>query len=72
MPDFINFAGVPKGGFVGIVKQANYDAIVKALGKDLTATLVGKTVELRGEIALYKEAPQIVLTSAEQIKVLEQ
>ncbi len=66
---FINFAGVPRGGFVGIVKQANYDAITAALGGDLQAKLEGKMIELSGRVAIYKDAPQVVITSPSQIRV---
>lgn len=66
---FINFAGVPRGGFVGIVKQDHYEAIVAALGGDLQAVLEGKTIELSGKVALYKDAPQVVITSPSQIRL---
>jgi hypothetical protein len=69
---FINFAGTSKGGFVGIVKQGDLPAITAALGADLKSALTGKAVELRGEIVLYKETPQIVITAPEQVKVVAQ
>ncbi len=65
---FINFTGVPRGGFVGIIKKDSHDAIVSALGSPLSTALAGKEIELRGEIVLFKEAPQIVITAASQIK----
>jgi endonuclease/exonuclease/phosphatase family metal-dependent hydrolase len=68
---FINFAGVPKGGFVGIVKKEGYSTITAALGADLKAALTGKDVELRGELVRYKETPEIVVTSPEQIKIVQ-
>ena len=33
--------------------------------------LTGKTVELRGEIILYKDTPEIVVTGGNQIRVVE-
>ena len=69
---FINFAGVPRGGFTGIVRQAYYDSVALALGGELKGALEGKTIELRGEIVRYKEEPQIVITSASQITVLKE
>lgn len=69
---FINFAGVPRGGFVGIVRKDHYEAISTALGGDLKTVLPGKAVSLRGEIVPFKEAPQIVITAADQIRILVQ
>lgn len=66
---FINFAGVPRGGFVAIVKQDHHAVITEALGGELGAMLEGKTMELTGKIAIYKDAPQIIITSANQIRV---
>ncbi len=65
---FIDFAGVSRGGFVGIVRRDHYEAVAAAFGGDLVAGLAGKTVQLRGTVTLYKDKPQIVVTSAEQIK----
>jgi DNA/RNA endonuclease YhcR with UshA esterase domain len=66
---FINFTGVPRGGFVAIVKQANYDAITAALGGDLKPMLEGKMIELSGKVAIYKDAPQVVIIQPSQIRV---
>lgn len=66
---FLNFAGVTKGGFVGIVKQDHYAAITAALGGELAAVLEGKTIEISGNMALFKDAPQVVITSASQIRL---
>ncbi len=68
---FIDFADVPRGGFVGIVKQDHYDAIAAAIGGDLKAMLEGKTIELRGNVALYKDAPQVIITTPSQIRVVK-
>lgn len=66
---FINFTGVPRGGFVGIVRQDHYAAITAALGGELATVLEGKTVEVSGKVAIYKDAPQVVITSASQLRV---
>ncbi|MGB8169980.1 MAG: endonuclease/exonuclease/phosphatase family protein [Chthoniobacteraceae bacterium] len=66
---FIDFAGAPRGGFVGIVKQDHYPAIAAALGGELAAMLEGKTIELSGKVAIYKNAPQVIVTSPSQIRV---
>jgi endonuclease/exonuclease/phosphatase family metal-dependent hydrolase len=65
---FIDFAGNRRGGFVGIVRQDKYDAVAAAFGGDLSA-LAGKTVQIRGPITVFKDAPQIVVNSPDQIKV---
>jgi DNA/RNA endonuclease YhcR with UshA esterase domain len=66
---FINFDGVPRGGFVGIVKQDHYEAITTALGGELKAMLEGKTIAVSGSVALFKEGPQVVITSPDQIRL---
>lgn len=68
---FINFTGNQRGRFVGIVKRENLEAVTEALGGDPKSVLTGKDIELRGEIVLYKGVPEIVVTSADQIRVRE-
>jgi endonuclease/exonuclease/phosphatase family metal-dependent hydrolase len=68
---FINFGENEKGSFVGIVRQGDYDAVAAGLGADLDSGLSGKNVELRGEIVLYKEAPEIIVSNPNQIRVLD-
>jgi endonuclease/exonuclease/phosphatase family metal-dependent hydrolase len=66
---FINFAGVARGGFVAIVRKDHYPAVTAALGGELEPMLEGKTVELTGTVAIFKDAPQIVVTTPAQIRV---
>jgi endonuclease/exonuclease/phosphatase family metal-dependent hydrolase len=68
---FINFEGNARGQFVAIVRKEKVEALTAALGSDLKAFLTGKTVEIRGELVLYKTTPEIVVTSAKQIKVVD-
>jgi hypothetical protein len=68
---FVNFAGVPRGGFVGIIRKDQYEAIATALGGELKSVLPGKAVSLRGEVVLFKDGPQIVITAADQIQMSE-
>lgn len=68
---FINFEGNQRGQFVGIVKGENLAAVTETLGGELKAALTGKTVELRGEIVLYKDIPEIVVSGGNQIRVVE-
>lgn len=66
---FINFEGVPSGGFSAVVKSANLTEIEWAAGANLDLALPGRLIAVSGVISLYKEAPQIELKSASQIRV---
>lgn len=66
---FINFTGNDRGKFVAIVRRDHLAAIKTAVGADLES-LPGKAIEVRGNVELFKDAPQIVLTAGEQIQVL--
>jgi endonuclease/exonuclease/phosphatase family metal-dependent hydrolase len=68
--NFINFVGNQRGQFVGIVKGEDVAVVTEALGGELKAVLTGKNVELRGEIVLYKDIPEIVVTGGNQIRVV--
>lgn len=69
---FINFQKQEKGPFIGIVKRENLEAVEDSLGGLLKSSLTGKTVELRGEIVLYGEVPEIVISSGSQVRVVEE
>jgi DNA/RNA endonuclease YhcR with UshA esterase domain len=66
---FFNFEGVHPGGFSAVVRSANLPEIEQAAGANLDAALPGRTIRVTGPISLYKEAPQIELKSADQLKV---
>jgi DNA/RNA endonuclease YhcR with UshA esterase domain len=66
---FINFQDVDRNGFTAIVRKAHKDA-VSAFGED-GAGLVGKAVEISGKAILYNDKPEVEVTKAEQIKVVE-
>ena len=67
---FINFTGNQRGQFVGIVKHEHMEAVTRAIGADLKPALTGKTVELRGEVVLYKGVPEIIVTNGMQLSVM--
>lgn len=69
--NFLNFDGNKRGQFVGIVKGEDLAAVTASLGGELKATVAGKNVELRGEIVLYKDIPEIIVTAGNQIRVVE-
>lgn len=68
---FLNFAGVPRRGFVTIVRGAYLGALEKALGGPLPDVLSGREVEIRGKVSLYRNSPQIELEKPTQIRVLD-
>jgi DNA/RNA endonuclease YhcR with UshA esterase domain len=55
----------PKNPFTAVIFPANTNKFPEV------EKLKGKTVEVSGKIAQYRERPQIVLTSTNQVKVLE-
>lgn len=60
-----------RGGFICFVPGKSHDEFIKAFGVDLKSALEGKTVEATGELAVYKDAPQIVLRAPSQLKVVQ-
>ena len=67
---FINFEGNARGQLVVIVKKEHLATISAAFGGTLDS-LAGKTVEVRGEIFLYKDAPEIELRAPADLRVVE-
>ena len=67
---FINFEGNARGQLVVIVKKEHLATISAAFGGSLD-TLVGKTVEVRGEVILYKETPEVELRAAADLRIVE-
>lgn len=55
----------PKNPFTAVIFPANTNKFPEV------EKLKGKTVEVSGKIAQYRERPQIVLTSTNQVKVVE-
>jgi DNA/RNA endonuclease YhcR with UshA esterase domain len=55
----------PKNPFTAVIFPANTNKFPEV------EKLKGKTVEISGKIAQYRERPQIVLTSTNQVKVIE-
>lgn len=68
---FINFQKQEKKPFIGIVKRENLEAVEDSLGGLLRSSLTGKTVEFRGEIFLYGDVPEIVVSSGSQVRVMD-
>lgn len=66
---FINFEGSARGNFVLVLKKDYLARVAGAFGGDIK-NLQGKTVEVRGELILYRETPEIELRSETEIRVL--
>lgn len=66
---FINFRGNDRGKFVAIVRRDNVESVAQPFGGSLES-LSGKTVEIRGKIEMFKNAPQIDIRQPDQLKVL--
>ena len=67
---FINFEGNARGQLVVIVKKEHLATLSAAFGGSLES-LVGKTVEIRGEVILYKDTPEIDLRSPADLRIVE-
>jgi endonuclease/exonuclease/phosphatase family metal-dependent hydrolase len=67
---FINFEGNSRGQFVVIVKKDFLPGVAAVAGGDV-GSLVGKTVEVKGELILYKETPEIDLRTASDIRIVQ-
>lgn len=65
----IDFEGVAAGGFTAVVRSSDLAGIERTVGSNLEAGLPGRKVSIRGVISFYKEAPQIEITDALQLKV---
>lgn len=68
---FINFAGNDRGKFVAIVRKDRLVDVAAPFGGSLQS-LAGKTIELKGTIELFKNAPQIEIRQADQLRVVGQ
>ena len=64
------FAGADQSQFNAVVLRRGREAVEKVHGVGLKS-LIGKHVQLTGKIALYQEKPQIVISDAKQIAVLD-
>lgn len=64
---FINFDEGPDRKFTGVVFRDNYGKFPD----DIKKLYNGKTVRIRGQITTHQDKPQIVMTSADQIEVID-
>jgi DNA/RNA endonuclease YhcR with UshA esterase domain len=67
----INFEGADRD-FVGMITKENADAVEAGFDGDLAKAIEGKTINITGEVKLFREKPQIEVTKPEQIKVEEE
>jgi hypothetical protein len=66
----INFEGANRD-FVAMIQKENADAVDKGFDGDV-GNLTGKSINVTGEVALFKDKPQIEVTKAEQIVVADE
>jgi hypothetical protein len=67
---FINFQGTKRGDFVAIVRKGSYPAVTSGLGITDLKGLKGKTIQVEGTVTIFNNTPQIEVTKAEQIQIL--
>ncbi len=67
---FLNFEGVPRGGFCGITHNTHLDALRAAFGPDFPYNLEGEEVELTGLVTEYRGIPQVELKEPQQVKLI--
>ncbi len=68
---FLNFSGVPRCGFVAIIKKGNLVTFSERFGVDFPFSLAGKSVRVTGTLSIYEDRPQIELLTPDQLELLE-
>lgn len=68
---FINFEGANRN-FAVVIKKEHLEAVNGGFNGDLAAAVKGKSINVTGEIKLYKDKPEIEVTTPDQIKVAEE
>src|SRR5262249_53670688 len=66
----VQFSGTDNSKFYAAVLGRNRGAIEKVFGSGLQS-LVGKRIQVKGNVVLYRRAPEIVVSSADQITVAD-
>ncbi len=65
--NFLNFDSERPGKFTGII----FEESLSNFPDSLEEAYKGKIVRIRGRVSLYRDSPQIVLTSGDQIEILD-
>jgi endonuclease/exonuclease/phosphatase family metal-dependent hydrolase len=66
---FLNFQGVPRDGFVAIVRATDRAALEEKAGGALSQ-LEGRRIRVAGELTLFRTTPQVALTSPDQLTII--
>jgi endonuclease YncB( thermonuclease family) len=66
---FVDFAGSPANGFVGIVRSDVLPIFQEKFPEGLDAALVGRNIIIEGTVTLYRNTPQIDLESPSQLQL---
>ncbi len=64
---FINFSKTDRSAFTLVIKKDR----IEHFPKDLKAAYLNKLITVRGPVTLFKDNPQIVLSSADQISIVD-
>ena len=67
----INFEGANRD-FVAMITKENADAVNAGFDGDVLKAVDGKTINVTGEVKLFKEKPQIEVSKPEQIAIEEE
>jgi DNA/RNA endonuclease YhcR with UshA esterase domain len=62
----LNFKGTEKSQFYAVVLQRNREAVEKVHGEGLKS-LAGKSIKVSGKLVEYRDKPEIVVSSPDQI-----
>ena len=65
----VNYEGIARGDFNVMIPKEAFDALNAAFNGDFDAAVKGKTITVTGRVSLYRENPQIEVTTPEQIKI---
>ena len=66
-----NFEGIGRRDFNVMIRKANFEAVNAGFNGDVDAAVKDKTIVVTGRVALYRDNPQIEVTTPDQIKIEE-
>ena len=68
---FINFGKSAPNFVTGVIQKEYLGAMTNALGGNLSAVLVGRKIQMRGRLVLFRDRLQIEIYGPGQIKLIE-
>jgi serine/threonine-protein kinase len=67
----VEFEGVDREGFLVVYFPGMFPVMEKHFGGSAGAALAGKRIRVKGRVDTYRERPQIVVDSADQVEVVK-